>query len=262
MSKRLTTIIIAVLCVFAIGASAYALAPMLLGDDSPAVAADAGGGQGTVTISDADTPQASGSSAAQEGQDGGPDAAESGGGQNSAVGADNTDTGSGPGSGGGGGGSGSSDTMGGNSSSNSPPGNSPNSNKSTTTSPPAPAPAQPTCTLSIDAEVMGQGSFMAARTVTFSQGESVFDVLQRECRNSGIPMEHSFNPLYNSVYVEGINNLYEFDGGAQSGWMYSVNSWYPNYGCSVYTLNDGDVIRWRYTKNLGADIGGSNAVQG
>lgn len=109
---------------------------------------------------------------------------------------------------------------------------------------------------------MGLGYFMSARTVTFTQGESVFDVLQRECRNSGIPMEHSSHPLYGSVYVEGINNLYEFDGGAQSGWMYSVNGWYPNYGCSVYILSDGDVIRWRYTKSLGADIGGSSAVTG
>jgi hypothetical protein len=114
--------------------------------------------------------------------------------------------------------------------------------------------------LSIDAETMGRGYIMSPRAVTFSEGETVFDVLSRECRNAGIPMEHSFYPLYNSAYIEGIDNLYQFDGGSQSGWMYSVNGWYPNYGCSAYVLSKGDVIKWRYTRDFGSDIGGSNAL--
>ena len=56
---------------------------------------------------------------------------------------------------------------------------------------------------------------------------------------------------------QGIHNLYEFDCGELSGWMYNVNGWFPNYGCSRYALQDGDVIRWRYTCDLGADVGGS-----
>jgi hypothetical protein len=107
---------------------------------------------------------------------------------------------------------------------------------------------------------MGRGLIMSPRTVAFTQGETVFDVLSRECRNAGIPLESSFHPLYDSRYVEGIDNLYEFDGGPQSGWMYSVNGWYPNYGCSAYALSNDDVIQWRYTCSLGSDIGGSNAL--
>lgn len=42
--------------------------------------------------------------------------------------------------------------------------------------------------------------------------------------------------MYNSAYIEGINNLYEFDCGSLSGWMYKVNEWFPNYGCSRYVL--------------------------
>lgn len=68
-------------------------------------------------------------------------------------------------------------------------------------------------------------------------------------------MESSFTPAYNSAYVEGINNLYEFDCGQLSGWMYNVNGWFPNYGCSKYTVQDGDVINWVYTCNLGKDVG-------
>ncbi|MBQ7598288.1 MAG: DUF4430 domain-containing protein [Clostridia bacterium] len=102
------------------------------------------------------------------------------------------------------------------------------------------------------------GVILAAQSVSFSAGESVFDVLQRVCRENKIPMEASFVPLYHSAYVEGIHNLYEFDCGEGSGWMYRVNGWYPNYGCSRYMLKDGDTVEFRYTCDLGADVGGRN----
>ena len=110
--------------------------------------------------------------------------------------------------------------------------------------------------------VPSDGVILAKTTVTFYEGESVFDVLQRICKEYGIHMEAEWTPIYNSAYVEGIHNLYEFDCGALSGWMYRVNGWYPNYGCSRYQLQDGDVVEWRYTCDLGNDIGGGYAVGG
>ena len=104
--------------------------------------------------------------------------------------------------------------------------------------------------------VPSDGVILKATTVTFYEGESVFDVLQRVCQENGIHMEASWTPIYNSAYVEGIHNLYEFDCGSESGWMYRVNGWYPNYGCSRYQLAQGDVVEWRYTcKGLGKDVG-------
>lgn len=108
--------------------------------------------------------------------------------------------------------------------------------------------------------VPGDGYILYPVTVEFYDGESVFDVLQRTCNYYGIHMEASWTPMYNSAYVEGIGNLYEFDCGSGSGWMYRVNWWYPNYGCSRYQLADGDYIEWRYTCDLGADVGGGYAV--
>ena len=102
----------------------------------------------------------------------------------------------------------------------------------------------------------------ATQTVTFNEGESVFDVLLREMQKNKIHMEFVMTPIYNSNYVEGINNLYEFDCGELSGWMYRVNGWFPNYGCSRYVLEDGDVIEWIYTCDLGRDIGGDWAITG
>ena len=139
---------------------------------------------------------------------------------------------------------------------------------------PTPPPAEPTCTLSIScatilanmadldpdktALVPADGWILAPTTVTFSEGESVFDVLRRVCRERAIHMEYTDTPAYGSAYLEGIGNLYELDCGPLSGWMYSVNGWFPNYGCSRYTLRDGDVVRWVYTCDLGEDVGGAN----
>jgi len=106
------------------------------------------------------------------------------------------------------------------------------------------------------------GVIYKTQIVTFFEGESVFDVLLREMINNSIHMEFEMTPIYNSNYIEGINNLYEFDCGELSGWMYKVNDWFPNYGCSRYLLSDGDVIEWIYTCDLGRDIGGESAIKG
>ncbi len=106
------------------------------------------------------------------------------------------------------------------------------------------------------------GWILPPTEVTFYEGESVFQVLKRTCKQMGIHMEFENTPIYNSAYIEGIHNLYEFDVGNLSGWMYKVNGWYPNYGCSRYALKDGDIVEWRYTCDLGYDVGGGYAVGG
>lgn len=106
------------------------------------------------------------------------------------------------------------------------------------------------------------GWLLQPMSVTFRAGESAFDVLQRVCRENKIHMEFSNTPIYNSAYIEGIGNLYEFDVGNLSGWMYKVNDWFPNYGCSRYALKDGDVVCWVYTCDLGYDVGGGYAADG
>ena len=100
------------------------------------------------------------------------------------------------------------------------------------------------------------GTILPSTKVTFTEGETVFDVLRRVCDAAQLQIEYSYTPLYESYYIEGINHLYEFDCGPESGWMFKVNEWFPNYGCSAYTLKDGDDIVWCYTcTGLGADVG-------
>ncbi|MBQ2888249.1 MAG: S-layer homology domain-containing protein, partial [Firmicutes bacterium] len=47
----------------------------------------------------------------------------------------------------------------------------------------------------------------------------------------------------------------EFDAGQDSGWMITWNDWFIDQGASEFTVKNGDVIKWQYTCQLGADIG-------
>ena len=85
--------------------------------------------------------------------------------------------------------------------------------------------------------------------VDIESGDTVFDVLVKATSKKGVHMEYTGSG--SSIYVEGINNLYEFDGGKDSGWMYSVNGVYTNYVCGPYKLKGNEVIKWNYTCDLG-----------
>ncbi len=128
-----------------------------------------------------------------------------------------------------------------------------------------------TCTLSVSCETIlnnmdkldknkvgiipENGVILAEKTAVFYEGENVFNLLSREMKKNKIHLEFVNTPIYNSAYIEGIANIYEFDCGNLSGWMYKVNGKFPNYGCSRYMLSDGDKLEWVYTCDLGRDVG-------
>ena len=70
-----------------------------------------------------------------------------------------------------------------------------------------------------------------------------------------------------SNYISSISDpngfkLAQFDGGGGSGWMGSLNDWFNNEGFGEFTvangkLQDGDVIRIMYTRDLGVDLDGT-----
>ena len=109
--------------------------------------------------------------------------------------------------------------------------------------------------------VPSDGIIFEEQTVTFYEGESVFNLLLREMKRNKIHMEFVSTPIYNSAYIEGIGNIYEYDCGELSGWMYRVNDWFPNYGCSRYQLREGDKVEWLYTCDLGTDVGGNYSAR-
>lgn len=103
--------------------------------------------------------------------------------------------------------------------------------------------------------VPASGVILKKTKVTFTEGETVYDILKRTCKKAGIQLEVSYSGGYGSYYVEGIGHLYEFDCGRESGWVYSVNGKQPNYGCSSCVVQKGDNIVWSYTcSGMGKDV--------
>lgn len=133
------------------------------------------------------------------------------------------------------------------------------------------APQEAVCTLSIRCDtilshmdwldpdkaelVPGDGVLLAQVQVPLEEGETAFSLLQRQAQANGIHLEVSYTPGTGSAYVEGIGNLYEFDCGQLSGWLYLVNGVSPSVSCSDCLLSDGDRVEWVYTCDMGQDLG-------
>ncbi|MBE6850670.1 MAG: DUF4430 domain-containing protein [Ruminococcus sp.] len=96
------------------------------------------------------------------------------------------------------------------------------------------------------------GEILKETNIPISKGDTVFDVLTRASRSEEIRMEYSGSTKM--PYVEGIGDLYEFDFGDLSGWVYHVNGESPSVGCGECAVSDGDVIEWLYSLDLGNDV--------
>ncbi|MDH6603358.1 hypothetical protein OKW23_000487 [Bacilli bacterium PM5-9] len=107
--------------------------------------------------------------------------------------------------------------------------------------------------------VPANGYVLSKTTIEVPSGSTAFSVLQKATRLNRIQMEYqgTNENIYNSVYIQGINHLYEFSAGQESGWMYSINGTFPNYGMSSITVKNKDILRMVYTCDLGCDVGHS-----
>ncbi len=83
-------------------------------------------------------------------------------------------------------------------------------------------------------------------------GDTVYDILLDATAENKINLETGGGA--DSVYVEGIGNIYELDFGDLSGWIYFVNGESSSVSCGQYTLADGDRIEWLYTCEMGEDL--------
>lgn len=105
--------------------------------------------------------------------------------------------------------------------------------------------------------VPADGVILSETEYVLRDGDTVFDILNRALQYNKIHFDYSGSPNSPSetVYIKGINNIYEYDCGDLSGWMYCVNGEFPQYSCSEYRLSDGDTVEWMYTCDLGRDVG-------
>ncbi len=61
--------------------------------------------------------------------------------------------------------------------------------------------------------------------------------------------------MYNSYYVSGINNLYEFDCARTPDGCTVLMAGIQITDVPSIRWEDGDTVEWRYTCNLGRDVG-------
>ena len=100
------------------------------------------------------------------------------------------------------------------------------------------------------------GIILDVEEFEIEDGDTVYDILNEAAKKHKIHIE--INGSSETAYVEGIANIYEFDFGDLSGWMYFVNGETKNIGCGKYELKPDDKIEWIYTCDMGEDLGREN----
>ena len=97
------------------------------------------------------------------------------------------------------------------------------------------------------------GETILGAFVKYQANLSAAEWSEKICRAKNIAFVHSgAGALY---YVKGINNLFEYDEGPESGWVYSVNCEFTGLGSGSYIIQPGDYLVWHYTLDLGKDVG-------
>lgn len=105
------------------------------------------------------------------------------------------------------------------------------------------------------------GIILKETKYSIDENDTAFSLLQKAVKDKHIHMEYQGaqqNSL-GSVYVQGINHIYEFSCGELSGWFFSVNGDFANTSAANYKLKNGDKVKWQYTCDLGADLGAPNS---
>ena len=108
------------------------------------------------------------------------------------------------------------------------------------------------------------GTIIEPTSVPYKAGENIAQVTKRLLDHLGIGMSYS-GTLESGFYLGAITNfevdgtpyasMGEFDAGVGSGWMITQNGTFIDQGASEFVVNDGDILKWQYSCQLGADIG-------
>ncbi|WP_010300457.1 DUF4430 domain-containing protein [Kurthia senegalensis] len=105
--------------------------------------------------------------------------------------------------------------------------------------------------------VPSDGAILNQTKITIEEGDTAWTVTRKALQMNSIHVDYTgaTETKYGSIYVKGIQHIYERQAGSLSGWMYAINGKAPNVGVSSYEVKKNDRISWQYTVNLGKDIG-------
>ncbi|MEH7120886.1 DUF4430 domain-containing protein [Neobacillus vireti] len=129
----------------------------------------------------------------------------------------------------------------------------PSTTPSTTTTNTTPAP-KPAATASkpvtaVTLSITGpkdRGTILGASKVNIQDGYTIFDVVKQAAKAKGIVVDSTGSGA--STYIQGIDNIYEFDYGAKSGWMFKQNGATITKSVGVIKVKAGDRIECYYTE--------------
>ena len=102
------------------------------------------------------------------------------------------------------------------------------------------------------AHIPQSGVLLPETSFPIAAGDTVYTVLTDAARAHALHMEAS--GAQGLMYIHGIGNVYEFDFGDLSGWLYTVNGETFSVGVDQYVLQPGDKVQFHYTLELGKDL--------
>ena len=118
-----------------------------------------------------------------------------------------------------------------------------------TTKPPAVKPAtivpKPENTVILSIVGPNEASLSATK-IKINDGDTIFSVLNHAKNDKIIIMDSTGSG--STAYIQGINNVYEFDYGPKSGWMFKLNNVSITKSVGVIKVKAGDHIEGYYTK--------------
>jgi hypothetical protein len=95
------------------------------------------------------------------------------------------------------------------------------------------------------------GVILPKTNVTLSEGDTVLDVLLKAAKKKNLLVEHSGSGAM--AYIEGIDNIYEFDYGAKSGWNFKLNGITISKSSGIVKVKKDDRIEWSYSEDFTED---------
>lgn len=103
---------------------------------------------------------------------------------------------------------------------------------------------------------LGYVTWIETETYTVKKGSIVYDVFTEALQDAGLTSTGAASGYVRSITAPSILGGYtlsEFDNGAGSGWMFTVNGTHGNYALDEHVLQNGDRIVWHYVDNYATE---------
>lgn len=119
-----------------------------------------------------------------------------------------------------------------------------NSEQKSTSKPSKTSTAQRTETVTVTIIGYNNKPIVSAANVPFTKGETYLDATLTLLKDRGIQYDVSGSGA--TAYIRGIDNQYEFDHGAKSGWTCKKNGVMLTKSAGITPISAGDRIEWLY----------------